>query len=251
MFYLESAKYYEYFNSLFMSVADLYNFSYIKGENILDYINKNKICGRLCFFDNEAGVVLKKDASILEISDAISFIYRLFEEMGLNITVYLNNEEIINYLDILDIDYEIKDVNGYQVVLENGNVLVNGDILNDLLVFKMNVLDVVNEVINNNSNSISLNNTSVYVIASSQEEKMRALGLVQDLRWSEIKTSIDYANKSRDEQLSDADSLNARLIVILKDEDLQKGIITVRDNLTKEEEKIDESEIIDYIISNL
>ena len=41
------------------------------------------------------------------------------------------------------------------------------------------------------------------------------------------------------------------MVILLNNEDLQKGMITVKDNLTKEETKVDESEILDYIISNL
>lgn len=91
----------------------------------------------------------------------------------------------------------------------------------------------------------------VYVLAVSEEEKITALKLVQDLRWSEIKTEMDTLNRGLKAQFKQADRLNARLLVILNNEDLQRGIITVKDNLTKEEVKIDESEILDYIISNL
>ena len=34
-------------------------------------------------------------------------------------------------------------------------------------------------------------------------------------------------------------------------EDLQKGLLTVKDNLTGEEKKVDENEILDYIMSIL
>jgi len=40
-------------------------------------------------------------------------------------------------------------------------------------------------------------------------------------------------------------------LVILNNEDLQKGLITVKDNILNEEFKIDEFEIIDYFLSNL
>ena len=91
----------------------------------------------------------------------------------------------------------------------------------------------------------------VYVMAVNEEEKLTALRLVQDLRWSEVKCEMDTLDKGLKAQFKQADRYNARTLIILNSEDLQKGIITVKDNLTKEETKVDESEILDYIISNL
>ena len=91
----------------------------------------------------------------------------------------------------------------------------------------------------------------VYVMAVNEEEKLTALRLIQDLRWSEVKCEMDTLDKGLKAQFKQADRLNARMLIILSSEDLQKGIMTVKDNLTKEETKVDESEILDYIISNL
>ncbi len=94
-------------------------------------------------------------------------------------------------------------------------------------------------------------NVDVYVMAVSEEERITAVKLIQDLRWSEIKCELDSLDRSLKGQFKQADRLKARLLVILNDEDLQKGLITVKDNVTKEETKVDESEILDYIVSNI
>ena len=91
----------------------------------------------------------------------------------------------------------------------------------------------------------------VYVMAVNEEERLTALRLVQDLRWCEVKTEMDMLDRGLKAQFKQADRLGARMLIILNSEDLQKGLITVKDNLTKEETKVDESEILDYIISNL
>ena len=36
-----------------------------------------------------------------------------------------------------------------------------------------------------------------------------------------------------------------------KDEDLQKGLITIKDNSLKEEIKVDECEVIDWLLGNI
>ena len=62
---------------------------------------------------------------------------------------------------------------------------------------------------------------------------------------------MNYQEEDVEEQIKEANNLNARMIIKLDNEDLKKGLMVVEDNLTKEETKVDESEILDYIISNL
>ena len=95
------------------------------------------------------------------------------------------------------------------------------------------------------------NEVPVYILSVNEEERIYALRLVQDLRWSEIKCEFDTLDRGLKAQFKQADRLGARMLIILNSDDLQKGLITVKDNLTKEETKVDESEIIDYVISNM
>ena len=200
-----------------------------------------------------------------------------------SIMEYINEEsktrfdKVLQYLDYLDIDYEIDSniVRGldyynhtvFELVadldgLGNASTLCGGGRYNNLITnlggpdtpgigFACGVdrLMIVLQELNKEKEIES--SLDVYVLAVSEEEKITALKLVQDLRWSEIKTEMDTLNRGLKAQFKQADRLNARLLVILNNEDLQRGIITVKDNLTKEEVKIDESEILDYIISNL
>lgn len=196
---------------------------------------------------------------------------------------YLNEEsrirfkKVLEYLEYLDIDYEIDTniVRGldyynhtvFELVadlneLGNASTLCGGGRYNNLVTnlggpetpgigFACGV-DRLMIVLQELNKEIKIENTlDVYVMAVNEEEKITALRLVQDLRWSEIKTEMDTLNRGLKAQFKQADRLNARLLVILNSEDLQKGMITVKDNLTKEETKVDENEILDYIISNL
>lgn len=102
-----------------------------------------------------------------------------------------------------------------------------------------------------NKDNILDNDLSVYILAVNEEERINALRISQNLRWSEIKCELDTLDRGLKAQFKQADRLGARMLIILNSEDLQKGLITVKDNLTKEEIKIDENEILDYIISHL
>ena len=196
---------------------------------------------------------------------------------------YLNEEsknrfeKVLEYLRLLDVDYEIDPniVRGldyynhtvFELVtnmesLGSANTLCAGGRYNNLVSYLGGentpgigfasgvdrLMTILKEI--NKDRKIE-NNIDVYVMAVNPEERLTAIRLVQDLRWSEVKTEMDTLNKGLKAQFKQADRLNARTLIILNSEDLQKGLITVKDNLTKEEVKVDEGEILDYIISNL
>ena len=52
-------------------------------------------------------------------------------------------------------------------------------------------------------------------------------------------------------QFKIADNLNAKFLIILNNEDLQKGIIKIKDNATKEETEVDEASVVDWILGNI
>lgn len=90
-----------------------------------------------------------------------------------------------------------------------------------------------------------------YIMSLNEEEKMYALKISQDLRLNNIKTEINSTNLSFKSQFKQADKLQAKFLLILNSEDLNKGLINVKDNYTKEEIKVDESEIVDYLLGNI
>lgn len=91
----------------------------------------------------------------------------------------------------------------------------------------------------------------VYVMYVSEEEKLNALSIVQNLRLNGVTTECDNMNKGLKGQFKVADRLGAKYLVILNNEDLAKGLVNVKDNATKEEEKVDISELVEYLIGNL
>lgn len=186
-------------------------------------------------------------------------------------------DEVLQYLDLLDIDYEVdaKIVRGldyydhtvFEVVSLNNftkstDVLGGGGRYNklfqeldgpecygigfasgiDRIVLMLKELDLYKNI---------RNEIDVYIMYVNEEEKMHAVRLAQDLRLNGIRCELDNMNKGLKGQFKVADRLNARELIILNSDDLASGLINVKDNLTKEETKVDESEIIDYILSVL
>ena len=104
------------------------------------------------------------------------------------------------------------------------------------------------ERIINEMADIKNDNLDVYIMCVNDEEKMKANILTQDLRLNNIMCETNLLNKSLKAQFKEADNMGAKNLIILNSEDLSKGLITVKDNVTKEEVKVPEDEIIDYIL---
>ena len=56
-----------------------------------------------------------------------------------------------------------------------------------------------------------------------------------------------YLNRSLKSQFNTADKLNSKYIIILNSDDLKTYEVKVKDNKTKEEEKISINDLVDYL----
>ena len=172
--------------------------------------------------------------------------------------------KILTYLDYLDIDYEVDNtlVRGldyydymvYELKLNDSLALGGGGRYNHLVKnlggpevpavgFACGIERIINEM-----NDESFNNIDVYVMCVNDEEKIKANIITQDLRLNNIICETNIMGKSLKAQFKESDNMNAKNLIILNSEDLSKGLITVKDNVTKEEVKVPEDEIIDYIL---
>ncbi len=196
---------------------------------------------------------------------------------------YLNTESkkrfetVLKYLDLLEIDYEVdaKIVRGldyydhtvFEIVSLDNNegsqsVLGGGGRYNKLIKeldgpdsygigFACGVdriLAIMKEMPFYQDFKESID---CYVMYVSEEEKLYALEITQNLRLNGVITETDYLNKGLKGQFKAADRFKAKYLIILNNEDLKKGLVNVKDNATKEEVKVDLDELTEYIIGNL
>ena len=196
---------------------------------------------------------------------------------------YLNDyskkrfEKVLKYLDYLDVDYEVNpnivrgldyyDHTVFEIVsLDNKDgsqsALGAGGRYNKLIKeldgpdsygigFACGMDRIINALKEIDLYKDVKKEIEVYVMYVSEEEKLHALDITQSLRLNGVVTETNNMGKGLKGEFKEADRLNAKLLVILNNEDLQKGIVTVKDNATKEEEKVDISEIVEYVIGNL
>ena len=195
---------------------------------------------------------------------------------------YLNEDsknrflDVQNYLEVLDIDYEVdpKIVRGLDyychTVFEieatvegfgSNNVLAGGGRYDTLVSnlggpetpgigFACGLGRLINALKLENIELPINNNLDAFVLYVNNAEKEYAMALTQDLRLNGFRVETDTMGRSLKGQFKQADRLNPKYLIILNSDDLVAGEIQVKDNLTKEVEMVKEAEIDDYLDMN-
>ena len=83
-----------------------------------------------------------------------------------------------------------------------------------------------------------------YIMYVSDSEKEYAINLCQYLRMNGYSVEMENMNRSLKAQFKQADRLNSKYLIILNDKDLERDVINIKDNKTKEENEVG----IDYIL---
>ncbi len=186
-------------------------------------------------------------------------------------------EDVQNYLDVLDIEYEVdpKIVRGLDyyshtvfeieaTVKDFGanNVLAGGGRY-DTMVSNLGGPDTPGigfacgmgrlvMALEKENVEIPINNQlDAFVLYVNNTEKEYAMALTQDLRLNGFRVETEYMGRNLKGQFKQADRLNSKFLIILNDEDLVAGEIQVKDNMTKETTMVKEAEIDDYLDLNL
>ena len=90
-------------------------------------------------------------------------------------------------------------------------------------------------------------NPDVYIFSVGDEFKGNVLSLANDLRLAGFNVDIDYNSKSFKSNFKKADSLLVHFIIIIGEEEVKSKILTIKNNITKEEYKVKLDEIIEFL----
>ncbi len=196
---------------------------------------------------------------------------------------YLNDEsknrfmDVQNYLDVLDIPYEVnpKIVRGLDyyshtvfeieaTVKDFGanNVIAAGGRYDNLVknlggpdtpgIGFASGLGRVVMALDKENIELPIDNTiDAFILYVNETEKEYAIALCQDLRLQGFKVETEWTGRNLKGQFKQADRLNAKYLIILNSEDLVEGKIQVKNNLTKDVEMVKEAEIDDYLDLNV
>ena len=213
------------YNSI-IEVMDNYDYDFLVGCNS----NKYYTC------DYENITVINNNDNIINIVELISLGYYLFERLGLE-DIELNiscNKEISNMLMNLDIDLISSESDNLSFAyLVDDEVIGNGS-KDKINISVEKLLEVIRKRLINNALDKVID---VNINASGIEEEYHAIKIAQDLRLNNINVVI---NKT-----------GAKFDILLDQDNLNLGLILVKDNKTREEIKLDEAEIVDYMLGNI
>ncbi len=195
------------------------------------------------------------------------------------ITSYLNEESktyfenVKKYLQALDIEYEVNPniVRGldyythtvFEVTAEikdfgSQNVLCAGGRYDNLVKnlngpetpgvgFALGMERLFNALEAEKINLVEEEGIDVYISYMNENEKAKALRLCMDLRLNGFKVEIDYMNRSLKSNFKQADHLNSKFIIIIGEEEINNNFVTIKNNKTKEEQKVELEYLIYYL----
>lgn len=98
-------------------------------------------------------------------------------------------------------------------------------------------------------NVLPNNETSLdtYIIPMDDESKKLGLKLTNTLRMNGFTSDVDTMNRNIKSNFKQADRLNTKYVIIIGEEELKTNILTIKNNETKEEYKINIENIIDFL----
>ena len=191
---------------------------------------------------------------------------------------YLNEESKNRFekskelLDLMDIKYEVNTnlVRGldyynhtvFEVVLNGSYALGGGGRYNGLVEtlggpsipavgFAMGYDRTILAMEENGVNIPINDSVDVTLLYVSETEKETAAYLAQELRLNSFITEVDLLGKSLKGQFKSVDRWNSKYLIVLNDQDLAKNEVVLKDNVTKEENRIKMNEIVEYLDTHM
>ena len=193
---------------------------------------------------------------------------------------YLNEEslsyfdEVKSYLDILNIPYEVnpKIVRGldyythtvFEITIDKDsgsqNVICGGgrynNLVNDLggvdypsVGFGMGIERLMS-FLEYQGISFGKKEIDAYICYISDNEKKYAFKLLNELRNNDLKCDMCFTDRNLKGQFKECDNNNSRFVIIIGEEEVNSNIITIKNNKTKEEYKINKNDLVRFIRRN-
>lgn len=90
-------------------------------------------------------------------------------------------------------------------------------------------------------------NLDFYIIPVDMEDKSYPLCILNHLRMNGYNGDIDYMNRSLKANFKQMDKINPKYIIIIGENEIKKKEVTIKNNETKEEVKINVDDLIEYL----
>ena len=87
----------------------------------------------------------------------------------------------------------------------------------------------------------------VYIAWLGDNTVETAMKIAEDLRKNDIKVYVDYSSKGMKAHMKKADKLETKYCIILGEDELNKGIVLLKDFSTREQKEVKIEDIINQI----
>lgn len=193
---------------------------------------------------------------------------------------YLSEEEkdhfdkVKEYLDVLDVNYEVDSslVRGldyytntvfeFESKIKDIGAIGGGGRYDNLLSsldgpdvpavgFALGfdrIMSVLDELEINASRDNSLD---IYLLTISDNENNYALELAQNLRMCGYKVDMDLSGKTMKAKFKESDRYKSKFVIVIGEDEVKSGSLTIKDTLTKEEKKVNYDNLIDFLDTNI
>ncbi len=209
-----------------------------------------------CKFDSELDIIKNAPRMIDYLNDESKEYFTKVQEYLNDLGIeYVVNPNIVRGLDyythtVFEITAEIKDF-GSQ------NVLCGGGRYNDLVSslggpdypsvgFGMGIERLMNAL---TSESIDFGKKQIdaYICYISDNEKQYAFKLLNELRNNNIIADMCYTDRNLKGQFKECDNNNSKYVIIIGEEEVKTDLITIKNNNTKEEYKVNRNELYEFL----
>ena len=193
---------------------------------------------------------------------------------------YLSEEEknhfdkVKEYLDVLDVNYEVDSslVRGldyytntvfeFESKIKDIGAIGGGGRYDNLLSsldgpdvpavgFALGfdrIISVLDELEINASRDNSLD---IYLLTISDNENNYALELAQNLRMCGYKVDMDLSGKTMKAKFKESDRYKSKFVIVIGEDEVKSGDLTIKDTLTKEEKKVNYDNLIYFLDTNI
>ena len=94
-------------------------------------------------------------------------------------------------------------------------------------------------------------NIDLYAFGYNLNDKSYLMNIVNLLRMNGFNVEMDYLNRNIKNNFKKADKLKAKFIMIVGEEEMEKNIVTIKNNKTEEEFKMNKENIVEFLDSKL
>ena len=98
-----------------------------------------------------------------------------------------------------------------------------------------------------NINIVEEHNLDAYIIPMSSEEYDYSINLLDILRMNGFNCDMDYLGRNLKSNFKQSERLGAKYVIIVGEEEVSNNVLTVKNNITKEEFKFTKEELIDFL----